>query len=94
MSPRLQPRFAMHPVALAGLVALTAFAAPAFAQDTATKPENELERVEVTGTRASLQRSLALKRNAAKGHRRRREEMLRRRRAAKSRQGHCRHAKS
>lgn len=70
MSPRLQPRcFALHPVTLAGLMALAAFgvATPAFAQEAAKtdKDVNELERVEVTGTRASLQKSLALKRNAA-----------------------------
>jgi iron complex outermembrane recepter protein len=69
MSPRLQSRFALHPLALAGLVALAAFgaAAPASAQEAAKtdKDVNELERVEVTGTRASLQKSLALKRNAA-----------------------------
>ncbi len=68
MSPRLQPCFALHPLTLAGLVALAALgsAAPALAQQATDKPENDtLERVEVTGTRASLQRSLALKRNAA-----------------------------
>ncbi|MBW8844796.1 MAG: TonB-dependent receptor [Burkholderiales bacterium] len=67
MSPRLQPRFALHPLAAAGLVALAAFAAPAFAQETAAQPDADqtLDRVEVTGTRASLQKSLALKRNAA-----------------------------
>jgi iron complex outermembrane recepter protein len=71
MSPRLQPplhtRFALHPLTLAGLMALAAFAAPAFGQqaaDTKAEPDT-LERVEVTGTRASLQKSLALKRNAA-----------------------------
>lgn len=68
MSPRLQPCFALHPLTLAGLVALAALgsAAPALAQQATDKPETDtLERVEVTGTRASLQRSLALKRNAA-----------------------------
>ena len=65
MSPRLQPRFALHPLTAAGLLALAAFSAPALAQE-AAKPEAEaLDRVEVTGTRASLQKSLALKRNAA-----------------------------
>lgn len=73
MSPRLQPRrhtegrtrFALHPLSVAGLLAM-ASAVPAFAQDADTKPEAEtLERVEVTGTRASLQKSLSLKRNAA-----------------------------
>jgi TonB-dependent receptor len=74
MSPRLQPRrhaegqarLALHPLTVAGLLALAAFAVPAFAQDADTKPDAEtLERVEVTGTRASLQKSLSLKRNAA-----------------------------
>ena len=68
MSPRLHPRFHRHPLALAGLMALaTLGAAPALAQQAATpdKDVTELDRVEVTGTRASLQRSLALKRNAA-----------------------------
>ena len=85
MSPRLQPlpqtpglaRFALHPLTVAGLLALATFGAalPAFAQETAApasapasaaKAEADtLERVEVVGTRASLQRSLALKRNAA-----------------------------
>ncbi|MGQ3053718.1 MAG: TonB-dependent receptor [Roseateles sp.] len=70
MSPRLQPRFELHPLALAGLMALVAVGAstPAFAQEAAAKTDKdttELDRVEVTGTRASLQRSLALKRNAA-----------------------------
>lgn len=71
MSPRLQPRFALHPLAAAGLVALAALAAaqPALAQE-AAKPDAKdadqtLERVEVVGTRASLQRALTLKRNAA-----------------------------
>lgn len=80
MSPRLQPpvhartRFALHPLTLAGLMALAAAgaAAPALAQqaaqDAPAKTEKdvaELDRVEVTGTRASLQKSLSLKRNAA-----------------------------
>jgi iron complex outermembrane recepter protein len=71
MSPRLQPlqahaRFALHPLTVAGLLALAAFGAPAFAQEGGTKTEPDaLERVEVTGTRASLQKSLALKRGAA-----------------------------
>lgn len=69
MSPRLQPltrahaAFALHPLTLAALMAL---ATPAWAQETATaEADNTLDRVEVTGTRASLQKSLALKRNAA-----------------------------
>jgi TonB-dependent receptor len=74
MSPRLQPRhpadgptrFALHPLTTAGLLALLAFGLPAFAQDAGTQPDAEmLDRVEVTGTRASLQKSLTLKRNAA-----------------------------
>jgi TonB-dependent receptor len=74
MSPRLQPRhpadgptrFALHPLTAAGLLALLAFGLPAFAQDAGTQPDAEmLDRVEVTGTRASLQKSLTLKRNAA-----------------------------
>jgi iron complex outermembrane recepter protein len=67
MSPRLQPRSALHPLTVAGLLALAALGGPALAQEAATTPEVEqtLDRVEVTGTRASLQKSLALKRNAA-----------------------------
>lgn len=77
MSPRLQPlaqahaRFALHPLTAASLVALAAVAAaqPALAQEAAKSDAKDadqtLERVEVVGTRASLQRSLTLKRNAA-----------------------------
>lgn len=73
MSPRLQPRlqdlaaarFALHPLAVAGLLALAAVAAPVLAQDAAKPDAETLDRVEVTGTRASLQKSLSLKRNAA-----------------------------
>jgi iron complex outermembrane receptor protein len=66
MSPRLQPRFALHPLTAAGLLALAAFGAPALAQEAAkTDADQTLDRVEVTGTRASLQQSLALKRNSA-----------------------------
>ncbi|MCE4556983.1 TonB-dependent receptor [Pelomonas cellulosilytica] len=76
MSSRLHPlpqatlRFALHPLAAAGLVALGALAAPAATAQDATAPDAKdadqtLERVEVVGTRASLQRSLTLKRNAA-----------------------------
>ncbi len=71
MSPRLQPfqpaSFSLHPLAAAGLVMMATLAAPALAQETpkAADPDQTLERVEVTGTRASLQKSLALKRNAA-----------------------------
>lgn len=76
MSSRLQPRFALHPLTMAGLVAVAAIAAanPALAQEAAkpatqadakTAETDQLDRVEVVGTRASLQRSLQLKRNAA-----------------------------
>jgi iron complex outermembrane receptor protein len=70
MSSRLHTplagRFALHPLAAAGLMALAAAAGPAFAQEAdKTEADQALERVEVTGTRASLQKSLALKRNAA-----------------------------
>ena len=73
MSPRLQPqaRFALHPLAAAGVAALALLSAGAASAQEAAKPDTKaeadqsLERVEVVGTRASLQRSLALKRNAA-----------------------------
>lgn len=72
MSPRQQPRFALHPLAAAGVAALALLGAgPAMAQeapvktDTKADADQSLERVEVVGTRASLQRSLLLKRNAA-----------------------------
>ncbi|MFG6413133.1 TonB-dependent receptor [Roseateles sp. DC23W] len=67
MSPRLQPSFALHPLTLAGLLAVAAFggAGPALAQEAAKAESETLDRVEVTGTRASLQKSLSLKRNAA-----------------------------
>lgn len=66
MSPRLHTSLPLHPLVAAGLVMLATLAAPALAQEAAPKAEPDtLERVEVTGTRASLQKSLALKRNAA-----------------------------
>jgi len=68
MSPQSKPRIALNPLALASLMALMAggVALPAAAQDGTAKAEpDSLERVEITGTRASLQKSLALKRNAA-----------------------------
>jgi TonB-dependent receptor len=65
MSPRLQPRFTLHPLAAAGLMTLAGLG-PVHAQEAAkAEADQTLERVEIVGTRASLQRSLALKRNAA-----------------------------
>ena len=68
-------RFALHPLTAACLVALAAFATQARAQEQATASDTAnatasdadpaVARVEVTGIRASLQKSLALKRNAA-----------------------------
>jgi iron complex outermembrane recepter protein len=68
MSPRPHPRFALHPLTMAGLMALAAL--PGHAQEVAkpdatAEPDPAQQRVEVVGTRASLERSLALKRNAA-----------------------------
>ena len=58
-------RFALNPLTSACLLALAAFAAPARAQeDAATTDAQPVARVEVTGARASLQKSLALKRNS------------------------------
>jgi iron complex outermembrane receptor protein len=58
-------RFALHPLTSACLLAFAAFGAPARAQDEAAAPDAEaVARVEVTGNRASLQKSLALKRNS------------------------------
>jgi TonB-dependent receptor len=58
-------RFALNPLTYACLVALAAFAAPAHAQqDAATTDAEPVAVVEVTGARASLQKSLALKRNS------------------------------
>ena len=61
MSSRLPARFTPHPLAAAVLVLTTLTLAAAQAQEA----DQTLERVEVVGTRASLQRSIALKRNAA-----------------------------
>jgi iron complex outermembrane receptor protein len=61
-----QTRFALNPLTSACLLALASFAAPAHAQEDAATPDAEkVEQVVVTGTRASLQQSLALKRNSA-----------------------------
>jgi iron complex outermembrane receptor protein len=58
-------RLALNPLTSACLLALAAFAAPARAQDeSATSGAEAVARVEVTGARASLQKSLALKRNS------------------------------
>ena len=72
MSPRQTATMQSGPrttaIAAACAAAFTAFGAGhAVAQEAAAaaKVDTELERVEVTGTRASLQKSLALKRNAA-----------------------------
>jgi hypothetical protein len=71
MSPRLQPCFALHPLTLAGLVALAAFGCSA-GPGPAGRPAGHRQARDRhagarggDGTRASLQRSLALKRNAA-----------------------------
>jgi len=62
-------RFVLNPLTSACLLALATFAASARAQDTgvpdADADTGKLEQVVVTGTRASLQQSLGLKRNAA-----------------------------
>ncbi len=60
--------FVLKPLTSACLLALATLATPAGAQEAAAPPEAEtgnVEQVVVTGTRASLQQSLALKRNAA-----------------------------
>ncbi|WP_338763216.1 TonB-dependent receptor [Massilia sp. METH4] len=60
------PRFVLKPLIAACLLALASFAVPAHAQEDAASPDGaKLEQVIVTGNRASLQQSLALKRNAA-----------------------------
>lgn len=59
-------RFALNPLTSACLLALATLAAPARAQsDAAPLEADKVEQVVVTGTRASLQQSLALKRNSA-----------------------------
>jgi TonB-dependent receptor len=74
MSSHLQRRshadshthFVLNPLTSACLLALATFAAPARAQeDTATPDAEHMAQVVVSGTRASLQQSLALKRNSA-----------------------------
>lgn len=59
-------RFELKPLTAACLLALATFTAPARAQEETVTPDpDKVEQVVVTGTRASLQQSLALKRNAA-----------------------------
>jgi len=60
-------RFVLNPLTSACLLALATFAASARAQDTGVPDADtgKLEQVVVTGTRASLQQSLELKRNSA-----------------------------
>ncbi|USX29422.1 TonB-dependent receptor [Oxalobacteraceae bacterium OTU3CINTB1] len=60
------PRLVLNPLTSACLLALAAVAAPARAQQDAVTPDGEeVAKVVVTGARASLQQSLALKRNSA-----------------------------
>jgi TonB-dependent receptor len=60
------PRLVLHPLTSACLLALATFAAPARAQEDAGTPDaDKVAQVVVTGTRASLKESLALKRNSA-----------------------------
>ncbi|MET0320501.1 MAG: TonB-dependent receptor [Duganella sp.] len=60
------PNLVLHPLTSACLIALATLAAPARAQvESATPDEEKVVTVEVTGTRASLKQSLALKRNSA-----------------------------
>jgi len=60
------PHLVLHPLTSACLLALATLAAPAHAQeDTVTPDADKVSQVVVTGTRASLQQSLALKRNSA-----------------------------
>ena len=60
------PRLMLHPLTSACLLALATFAAPARAQEDAGSPDaDKVAQVVVTGTRASLKESLALKRNSA-----------------------------
>ncbi|USX25332.1 TonB-dependent receptor [Oxalobacteraceae bacterium OTU3CINTB1] len=60
------PHLVLHPLTSACLLALATFAAPAQAQDdTVTPTVEDVTKVVVTGTRASLRESLALKRNSA-----------------------------
>jgi TonB-dependent receptor len=65
MSSGQHPRFALHPLHAAGLAALALLGAErVHAQEDAARKE-EPQTVEVVGTRASLERSLTLKRYAA-----------------------------
>lgn len=62
------PHLVLHPLTSACLLALATLAAPAGAQEKesiATADVEPVTQVEVTGTRASLKQSLALKRNSA-----------------------------
>lgn len=62
------PHLVLHPLTAACLLALATLAAPAGAQEKesiATADAEPVTQVEVTGTRASLKQSLALKRNSA-----------------------------
>jgi TonB-dependent receptor len=60
------PNLVMLPLTSACLLALATFATPARAQeDSATPDADKVAQVVVSGTRASLQQSLALKRNSA-----------------------------
>jgi len=58
-------RFVLNPLTSATLLALATLATPARAQEVIAADAGKLEQVVVTGTRASLQQSLELKRNAA-----------------------------
>ena len=60
-----QDRFVLNPLTSACLLALATLATPARAQEVIAADTGKLEQVVVTGTRASLQQSLELKRNAA-----------------------------
>ena len=65
---RLPSRFALHPLSVAVLALSSLGFGSAQAQQAAAKPADApstLDLVEVTGTRASLERALVLKRNAA-----------------------------
>ena len=55
----------LNPLTSACLLALATLATPARAQEVIAADAGKLEQVVVTGTRASLQQSLELKRNAA-----------------------------
>ena len=60
------PNLVLHPLTSACLLALATIAAPAHAQEDAATPDaDKVSQVVVTGNRASLQQSLALKRNSA-----------------------------